>query len=123
MKATRQSLGSHVTHAKAGHKILEVGREEVPRAWFASRVRVGAILDLLRASASSMVPLAWFASRVRVGAILDLLRASASSISGTKAKSYLASPDEQFAGSRPQPSVLYYTNANSLDRQNDQIEA
>jgi hypothetical protein len=28
MKATRQSLGARVTHAKVGHKILEVGREE-----------------------------------------------------------------------------------------------
>jgi hypothetical protein len=49
MKATRQSLGSHV---KVGHKILEVGWEEVPLACFASRVQVAANLNLPRTSSS-----------------------------------------------------------------------
>jgi hypothetical protein len=81
-----------------GHKILEVGREEVPLACFASRDQVTANLDLLRTS---------------------------SSILGAKAKnltfghpmnnSHVADPS--------QPNALYYTNANSLDRQNNQIEA
>jgi hypothetical protein len=46
MKATRQSLGARVTHVKTGPKILEVGREEVPLACFASRVQVTANLNL-----------------------------------------------------------------------------
>jgi hypothetical protein len=35
-----------VTHVKVGHKVLEVGREEVSLACFASRVQVGANLNL-----------------------------------------------------------------------------
>ncbi len=50
MKATRQSLGS--TYVKVGHKILKVGREEVPLACFGSRVQVAANLNLLRTSSS-----------------------------------------------------------------------
>jgi hypothetical protein len=62
---------------------------------------------------------------IRLLAKFEPLRTS-SSISGAKAKNLtLRDPiDEQFAWrSRPQPSVLYHTNTNSLDRQNDQIEA
>jgi hypothetical protein len=53
MKATRSAV-DRVTHVKvkAGHKILEVGREEIPLACFASRVQVGANLNLLRTSSS-----------------------------------------------------------------------
>jgi hypothetical protein len=52
LKATRQSLGSYI-HAKAGHKILEVGRGEAPLACFTPRsVQVAADLNLLRTSSS-----------------------------------------------------------------------
>jgi hypothetical protein len=80
------SAVARVTHVKARHKILEVGREEVPLACFASRVQVGANLDLLRTSPS---------------------------ISGAKAKNLtLRHPmKQQFACSRPQPSVLYFRSA------------
>jgi hypothetical protein len=66
-------------YVKVGHAILEVGREEVPLACFASRVQVAANLNLLR---------------------------TGSSISGTKAKnltlrhpmnnSHVADPSEAF---------------------------
>jgi hypothetical protein len=97
MKATRQSLGSHTS--RWGIKILEVGREE------------GLLVCL---------PLV-----IRLLAKSEPLRTRRSSISGAKAKNLtLRHPiDEQFACSRPQPSALYYTNTNSSDRQNDQIEA
>ena len=45
-------LRPRVTHVKAGHKVLEVGREEVPLACFGSRVQVAADLNLLRTSSS-----------------------------------------------------------------------
>jgi hypothetical protein len=35
-----------------GHKILEVGREEVPLAWVSSRVQVAVNLNLLRTISS-----------------------------------------------------------------------
>jgi hypothetical protein len=97
MKATRQSLGSQ-TNAKVGHKVLEVGWEEVHLACFASRVQVAANLNLLRTS---------------------------SSVSGAKAKnltlrhamnnSHVSDPSEAF----------YTTHQRKLfrSRQNDQIEA
>jgi hypothetical protein len=52
VKATRQSLGSHTSRRGIRFLILEVGREEVPLACFASRVQVGANLNLLRTSSS-----------------------------------------------------------------------
>jgi hypothetical protein len=99
MKATRSAV-DRVTHVKvkAGHKILEVGREEVPLACFASRVQVGANLNLLRTS---------------------------SSISGAKAKNLtLRHPMNNSHVS--DPSQAFYaipTQTLALDRQNDQIEA
>jgi hypothetical protein len=49
---------------------------------------------------------------------------TSSSISDAKAKkNTLRHPMDNSHVADPQPSALYYTNANSLDRQNDQIEA